>query len=137
MRFSLTAILAIAVGSLASPAHAVDGATPDARPVTVDSTDVAAPGAVDAASPFAAPVASDALDALRGGTDTTTTITNVSDVDGTVDGNTAVNTLSAGNVVDGGAFGNAAGLSTVIQNSGNNVLIQNSTVVSVQFAPTP
>jgi hypothetical protein len=74
---------------------------------------------------------------MRGGTDNKTITTNVSDVDGTVDGNTAINAITGGNLMDGGAFGNAAGLSTVIQNSGNNVLIQNSTVVSVQFVPTP
>ncbi|MGY4514704.1 hypothetical protein [Lysobacter sp. HA18] len=86
---------------------------------------------------LAPPVATDALDDLRGGTDNKTIITNTSDIDGNVDSNTAVNTVSGANLVAGGSFGNAAGLNTVIQNSGNNVLIQNSTIVSIQFSPTP
>lgn len=151
MRTSFTAILAIAsLGLSAAPAafatgpgDAVpfffDAAAVDVVPVQlpVEAPAADATPAADDAGDFAAPVAVDALDALRGGTDNDTTITNVSDVDGSVDGNTAINAVTGGNLVDGGAFGNAAGLSTVIQNSGNNVLIQNSTVVSVQFAPTP
>jgi hypothetical protein len=39
------------------------------------------------------------------------------------------------NWIGGGAFGNAAGLPMVIQNSGNSVLIQNATVVNVQMQP--
>ena len=68
---------------------------------------------VEAAEPatsddaFGPAVAGDALDAMRGGTDNKTIITNVSDVDGRVDGNTAVNAITGGNLVDGGAFGNA------------------------------
>ncbi len=53
--------------------------------------------------------------------------------DGVVSGNVAHDNVSGQNVVGGGAFGNAAGISTVIQNSGNNVLIQNGTAVNVQF----
>lgn len=56
--------------------------------------------------------------------------------DGGVDGNVAQGNASGRNVVGGGAFGNAAGISTVIQNSGNNVLIQNGTAVNVQFGGT-
>ena len=42
-------------------------------------------------------------------------------------------TIGGRNIVTGGAFGNAAGINTVIQNSGANVLIQNGTAVNVQF----
>ncbi|MBB1472411.1 MULTISPECIES: carbon storage regulator [unclassified Luteimonas] len=57
---------------------------------------------------------------------------------GTVTGNVAHDNVTGQNVVGGGAFGNAAGISTVIQNSGNNVLIQNGTAVNVQFGgPAP
>ena len=58
--------------------------------------------------------------------------------DGNVGGNTATGVISGDNVVDGGAFANAAGINTVIQNSGANVLIQNGTAVNVQFVdPRP
>ena len=147
MRSSLCAILAIAGFAFAAPAvRATDFPSSDIRVATADSAVsgviVAMPQASsDAVLPadatFATPIEGDTLDTLRGGAANTTRITNVSDVDGDVDGNVAVDTVSGGNLVAGGAFGNAAGLTTVIQNSGNNVLIQNSTVVSVQFAPTP
>lgn len=141
MRYPLRAILAIASLSLVAPAAGAMEPLPfDVVPVTALAAPQAVPADdVDAAADplFATPVATDALDELRGGTDNKTIITNVSDVNGKVDGNAAINTVSGANLVDGGAFGNAAGLSTVIQNSGNNVLIQNSTVVSVQFAPSP
>jgi hypothetical protein len=142
---STPAILAIAaLNLLALPAQAQ--ALPDSLPLVAIDVPVlpldadASADATASATPdetFGPTVASDALDAMRGGTDNKTITTNVSDVDGTVDGNTAINAITGGNLMDGGAFGNAAGLSSVIQNSGNNVLIQNSTVVSVQFVPTP
>jgi hypothetical protein len=58
------------------------------------------------------------------------------DNDGTVSGNVAHDNVTGQNVVDGGSFSNAAGILTVIQNSGNNVLIQNGTAVNVQFGGT-
>jgi hypothetical protein len=70
-----------------------------------------------------------ALAAQRGGTDVASTAAQ----DGAVSGNRATNTVSGGNVIASGAFANASGLPMVIQNSGNNVLIQNSTIVNVQF----
>lgn len=70
------------------------------------------------------------LDALRGGDDVDNTVT----IDGRVDNNTADRIVSGSNVIQDGAFANASGISTVIQNSGSNVLIQNGMVVTVQFA---
>lgn len=37
------------------------------------------------------------------------------------------------NVISGGAFANSSGIASVIQNSGNNVIIQDSTIVNVTF----
>ncbi|WP_133477777.1 hypothetical protein [Cognatilysobacter segetis] len=142
MRMSTPAVLAIAaINLLALPAAAqslpsVPFVAVDVPVPTVDAG-VPADDAVTRDATLGTAVPGDALDDMRGGTETKTTITNVSDVNGNVDGNAAINTISGGNLMDGGAFGNAAGLSTVIQNSGNNVLIQNSTVVSVLFSPTP
>ncbi|HZX79598.1 MAG TPA: hypothetical protein VFE72_01420 [Lysobacter sp.] len=139
MRIPLRKTLAIAgFGLLLAPAAQAFEPLPLDLPIRdVPVLDEPAPtAAADPTDPFADPLAGESLDALRGG-DNVHTVTNISDVDGRVDGNTATNVVSGANLVDGGAFGNAAGLSTVIQNSGNNVLIQNSTVVSIQFAPTP
>lgn len=73
------------------------------------------------------------LDQYRGGTDTFTTTINKSQVNGTTSDNTATNIVSGFNAIADGAFANSSGFPTVIQNSGSNVLIQNSTLVNVQF----
>ncbi|AEM47088.1 hypothetical protein Acife_0913 [Acidithiobacillus ferrivorans SS3] len=39
--------------------------------------------------------------------------------------------ITGSNIIQGGAFGNASGFVTVIQNSGNNVLIQNAMQVNL------
>jgi len=76
-----------------------------------------------------------ALDALRGGQ--SVVVSSVHD-DGEVNGNHADHIDSGMNSLDGGAFANASGITTVIQNSGSNVLIQNGSAVNVQFLdPTP
>lgn len=80
-------------------------------------------------SEFGQPVDPGALGALRGGYDAENSI----DVDGTVDGNTANGVIAGANTISDGAFANANGLSTVIQNSGSNVLIQNAMIVKVDF----
>jgi hypothetical protein len=54
---------------------------------------------------------------------------------GIVAGNAAINTETGANAITGTAFSGAAGLVTTIQNTGNNVLIQNSTIVNVSVAP--
>ncbi|MEN1939637.1 hypothetical protein WCE41_02980 [Luteimonas sp. MJ246] len=95
-----------------------------------------ADGAV-AVEGFGQAVAGSTLGTLRGGESTSLVIVDV-DNSGNVEGNTAIGTVGGSNVVTGGAFGNAAGISTVIQNSGANVLIQNGTAVNVQFGgPVP
>ena len=74
------------------------------------------------------PVPASALLARRGGTQ----VFNDMRLRGVVAGNEAVDVLTGSNVIDGGAFAGAAGLPMIIQNSGNNVLIQNATIVNVQ-----
>jgi hypothetical protein len=81
-------------------------------------------------SEFGHPVDPGMLSDLRGGYDF---VENNIDVDGSVDGNTANDVISGANTINNGAFANANGLSTVIQNSGSNVLIQNAMIVKVDF----
>ncbi|SDQ65991.1 hypothetical protein SAMN05428982_2004 [Pseudoxanthomonas sp. CF385] len=71
------------------------------------------------------------LAGLRGGDGTQ--VENLVDVDGSVDGNTAHHVTTGTNSVADGAFNNASGINTVIQNTGNNVLIQNAMIVTVDF----
>ena len=52
--------------------------------------------------------------------------------DGVVSQNAAIGVTTGSNMVNEGSFAGAAGFSTVVQNSGNNVLIQNATVINVQ-----
>lgn len=81
-------------------------------------------------------VSDDELDVYRGeGIDVLTI--NKAELDGTLDGNTAINSVTGDNVISNGAFANSSGLSTAIQNSGNNVLIQNSTIVNVVIEQSP
>lgn len=70
------------------------------------------------------------LDALRGGSDTPWSDMKLQ---GAVSGNSAVAVATGANVIADGSFSNASGLPMVIQNSGANVLIQNATIVNVQF----
>lgn len=58
---------------------------------------------------------------------------NLVDVDGSVEGNTANRVVSGSNTIGDGAFNNANGINTVIQNTGSNVLIQNAMIVTVDF----
>jgi len=51
---------------------------------------------------------------------------------GEVSQNHASNLVTGGNFVTDGSFAGATGFSTVVQNSGNNVLIQNATIINVR-----
>ena len=76
-----------------------------------------------------AAVADDQLDQLRG----RQTVFNSNEVDGQLYNNEAVSNVTGSNFVTDGSFAGMSGFSTVIQNSGNNVLIQNATVLNLQF----
>ncbi|KKD00394.1 carbon storage regulator [Photobacterium sp. SP02] len=54
-----------------------------------------------------------------------------SDMYGDVVGNGAYGNTTGNNVIDGGAFSGSSGVFNVVQNTGNNVLIQNATVVNL------
>jgi hypothetical protein len=60
-----------------------------------------------------------------------TTIYNWAELSANVIGNTANNTVSGDNNIAANAFDGFSGLATVIQNSGNNVVVQSSTIVNV------
>ena len=49
-----------------------------------------------------------------------------------VSDNHASNLTTGSNYVNDGSLAGASGFSTVVQNSGNNVLIQNATVINVK-----
>ncbi|MEE9338625.1 MAG: hypothetical protein V3U87_11125 [Methylococcaceae bacterium] len=65
-----------------------------------------------------------------GGVVDITTHNNI-DVNGMLNGNTAINNNTGTNNIDNGAFTDAGGFISVIQNTGNNVLIQETTLVNI------
>jgi hypothetical protein len=79
---------------------------------------------------FGAPLADDRLATQRGGTETPWSDMRLN---GAVSGNSAVAVLTGNNTITEGSFSNASGLPMVIQNTGANVLIQNATIVNIQF----
>ena len=76
-------------------------------------------------------VDSEDLAVSRGGAELDITLNDVK-TNGAVSNNQASNLTTGSNFVNDGSFAGAAGFSTVVQNSGNNVLIQNATVINVQ-----
>ncbi len=123
---AVTATVAIA----AEDAPVADGSqvlnTEAVRPPVAASVSV--PG-------FGRAVGADTLDGYRGGAQDLYQTVNEARLSGTVSDNAAVNVATGSNIVRDGSFANAAGIPTVIQNSGANVLIQNATIVNVQFRP--
>jgi hypothetical protein len=67
----------------------------------------------------------------RGGAELDLTL-NEAKTTGVVGGNHASNLSTGSNYVSDGSFAGATGFSTVVQNSGNNVLIQNATVINLK-----
>ncbi|RDD83764.1 hypothetical protein DVJ77_02685 [Dyella tabacisoli] len=71
------------------------------------------------------------LDKLSGGSDVSEQMT----LTGTVSNDNADHVVTGFNSIGAGSFNGAAGVPMVIQNTGNNVLIQNATIINVQFKP--
>lgn len=92
-------------------------ATPSAKPVWLDGWGRSADNRTLAMS--------------SGGSEVSETIT----LNGTVADNTVDHVVTGSNVIGNGAFNGAAGVPMVIQNTGNGVLIQNATILNVQFQP--
>lgn len=59
-------------------------------------------------------------------------VTNTNNLDAYLYENSVVDAVTGGNLISEGSLANNAGLSTVIQNSGNNVLIQNALILNIQ-----
>jgi hypothetical protein len=74
------------------------------------------------------PLEAGALERARGGAD----VFNDMQLKGVVADNRAINVSTGNNAISDGAFSGMAGLPMVVQNTGNNVLIQNATIISVQ-----
>jgi len=73
----------------------------------------------------------DELESARGTEGVDITTLNTMNVKATLTNNTATNNVTGSNVIDTSAFSGANGMFSVIQNTGNNVVIQDSTIVNV------
>ena len=71
------------------------------------------------------------LEEQRGGDEDV--VTNIIRVTGDVSGNSATDVATGANTIREGSFADASGLTTVVQNTGANVLIQSATIVNVQL----
>ncbi len=113
------------VGAASAPGAMATSTAPAAVRTATRST---APAAGPAG--FGKPADADQLARTRGGSDTVASDTRLS---GEVASNTATQVITGANSIASGSFAGAVGLPVVIQNTGANVLIQNATVINLQF----
>lgn len=86
--------------------------------------------AVSSVSAFGEPIPDDGLSAHRGGS-----ALQISEMklDSKLLDNQAIANITGSNFVTQSAFSGASGFSTVVQNSGNNVIIQNATILNLSL----
>ena len=73
---------------------------------------------------------SKALDAQRGGQGV---VINTNDLKGKVYDNRAIDNITGNNYISESAFSHSSGLPVAVQNTGNNVLIQNSFILNFEM----
>jgi hypothetical protein len=90
-----------------------------------------------ARTPFTRALPDQALAAERGGAASgdDSQVWNVINVNGRADNISVNNSMTGDNSVGGGSFAGSRGFPTVIQNTGNGVLIQNATIINVTVKP--
>jgi hypothetical protein len=121
--------VATLVALCASQSAAADEAGVAVTAAPAASTDGTAAAAPERSLLFGVkPVDLKVLARKRGGAD----VVNDMQLKGVVADNRAINVTTGNNFITEGAFANTAGLPMVVQNTGNNVLIQNATIVNVQ-----
>jgi hypothetical protein len=132
-----SAATSVVVGSNASTVTSVGVASTASTATAAAATaDASAAGKAraerrEAGDALEASVLSDSVLAeQRGGTETH----NQNNVAGTVTDNVASQLTTGSNSISENSFSNSSGIPIVIQNSGNNVLIQNSTILNLQLS---
>ncbi|WP_296949616.1 hypothetical protein [uncultured Massilia sp.] len=127
---SVAALAALASAAWAGSDETVDARTAAARSLFTPAHAISAAAPAAQGQPGSVPAADAAyLEQQRGGTDTH----NDMKLDGNVANNSATNVVTGSNTIDSGSFANMSGIPVVIQNSGANVLIQNATIINLQF----
>ena len=121
--------VACAENAQTPPAYLLDGAQ---SPIAVYTAAVAVTkGEAVSAAGLGSGVDNATLAGMSGGT----LIAQNTSLTGTVSNDSADHVITGANIINGGAFSGEVGIPVVIQNSGANVLIQNATVISVEFKP--
>ncbi|HET8713490.1 MAG TPA: hypothetical protein VFM23_07390 [Gemmatimonadales bacterium] len=80
---------------------------------------------------FGTPVTASALESHRAGDGKV--VFNMQETSANLQDNQAVNTTSGSNTISGEAFRGASGFPVAVQNSGNNVIIQNGFIVNLEM----
>jgi hypothetical protein len=80
---------------------------------------------------WGSPIPSDQLDVHRGGRDAGPLTINANFLNAKLNNNAAIDNVTGDNSITGNAFAGASGLPIVFQNSGNNVIMQNGTVLNL------
>jgi hypothetical protein len=113
-------VVAAAMAFVISTQHVQAQKKPDKAP-TPSRSDVTA---------FGAAVTPKTLDTQRGGQ---AVVVNAADLDAMMQNNRAIDNTTGNNYISDGAFSHSSGLPVVIQNSGNNVILQNSLILNLQM----
>ena len=128
---SLAIVAGIAASASSFAADNVDITAKVTQDVTI-SADVKSTTAVQASTHvfLGAPVEDSRLATQRGGQDL---IVNDQKLKATLTDNAASNLNTGNNIITEGSLAGANGLPMVIQNSGNNVIIQNTTILNLNM----
>ncbi|MFQ3234709.1 MAG: hypothetical protein ACI9C4_000260 [Paraglaciecola sp.] len=62
-------------------------------------------------------------------------VTNNETLEAILTNNSNTNGITGNNTIDAGSFSEASGVFSIIQNTGNNVIIQDSTIITVTITP--
>lgn len=129
LRKCLAGVAALVVPFIGLAAQ-VDGAAVAAGLVTPAPVPVATPAAAGPRMNLMgmAPLDRQVLAQKRGAAD----VFNNMQLNGVVADNRAVNVTTGNNLITEGSFSGASGVPMVVQNSGNNVLIQSATILNIQ-----
>lgn len=89
---------------------------------------------VDIAIIDVAPVMLEDLDQIRG-LGGVVDVTSNANLEAVLTDNDASNSVTGYNIIDQGSFNDASGVFSIIQNTGNNVIIQDSTIITITISP--
>ena len=81
-----------------------------------------------------APVLFEELDQIRG-LGGVADVTNNANLGAVLTNNGVSNSVTGYNIIDQGSFNDASGVFSIIQNTGNNVIIQDSTIITITITP--